>query len=98
MIYCYLLKLSFVWSFHNRKCVQFSLTSLGTLKYDYIIKASEMLSFLLLINISITIGLSFLLLIISAIISSETINTLRFFLGLYFSMLCRQLTYHLNIQ
>ena len=50
------------------KCVEFNLTSLGTLKYDYVIKTREILIFLPLINTSVTTGLSFLLLIISAII------------------------------
>ena len=45
-----------------------------------------MFSFLPLINSSVTIGLSFLLLNISAIISSKTINFLHLLFGLYFSM------------
>ena len=64
-----------------KKCVKFNLTSFGTLNYDCVIKTLEILSFLLLINNSVTIGFSFLLLIISAIISSKTINTLRYFPG-----------------
>ena len=40
-----------------------------------------MFIFLLLINNSVVIGLSFLLLSTSAITSSETINVLRFYLG-----------------
>ena len=51
------------------KCVEFSLTSFGTLKYDYITKTIEMFNFLPLINNSVTTGLSFLLLAISAIMS-----------------------------
>ena len=39
-----------------------------------------------MINNSVTIGLSFLLLSISAIISSKTINILHFLFGLYYSM------------
>ena len=61
------------------KCVVFNLTSLGTLKYDCVIKTIEMFNFLPLINSSVTIGLSFLLLIISAIIPSKKNNTSRFF-------------------
>ena len=43
--------------------VEFSLTSFGTLKYDFVIKAREMFSFLPLINNSVTIEFTFLLLI-----------------------------------
>ena len=60
----------------------FNLTFFGTLKYDWVIKTIEILSFLPLINNSVTIGFNFLLLIISAIISSKTSNTLRFLPGL----------------
>ena len=70
MIYYNLLKFSFIWNFHNKK-----VCSIECLKYDCVIKAIEILSFLPLINNSVTTGLSFLLLIISAIISSKTINT-----------------------
>ena len=59
MIYCNSLKLPFVWNFHNKTCVEFSLTSFGTLKYDCVIKTSEMLSFLPLINSSVNTGLRF---------------------------------------
>ena len=65
-----------------KKCVEFNLTSFGTLKYDCVIKTIEISSFLPLINNYVAIGFSLLLLIISAIISSKTINTLRFFIGL----------------
>ena len=65
-----------------KKCVEFNLTSFGTLKYDWVIKAIEILSFLPLTNNSVTTEFNFLLLIISAVISSKSINTLRFFLGL----------------
>ena len=41
--------------------VMFSLRSLDTFKYDFLIKAGEMFSFLCRINSSISIGLSFLL-------------------------------------
>ena len=68
--------------FMIKKCVEFNLTSFGTLKYDWVIKTIEILSFLSLINNSVTIGFNFLLLIISAITSSKTINTLRFLPGL----------------
>ena len=55
---------------------KFSLTSFITLKYDCGIKKREILNFLPLINNSVTIEFSFLLLIILAIISSKTINIL----------------------
>ena len=64
--------------FMIKKCVVFSLTSFGTLKYDCVIKAIEILSSLLLINSSVTIWSSFSLLIISALILSKTTNTLYF--------------------
>ena len=43
----------------------FGLTSLGNLKYDDVIKTREMLSFLPLINNSVTTELKFLLISIS---------------------------------
>ena len=58
-----------------KKCVEFNRTSFGTLKYDCVIKTMEILSFLPLINNSVTIRFSLLLLIISAIISSKIIST-----------------------
>ena len=62
-----------------KKCVVFSLTSVGTLKYHYIIKTIEMFDFQLLINSSVTIGCSFLMPIISAIISKTIIKLLILF-------------------
>ena len=50
-------------------CVEFSLIIIATAKYNCVIKTREMFSFLHLINNSVTIGLSFLLQGISAIIS-----------------------------
>ena len=61
-------------------------TSFGNLKYDCVIKTIEIFNFLPLINNSVTTGLSFLLLIISAIISSKTINTLHLFPRFYSSI------------
>ena len=55
---------------------------LGLLKQDYDIKTSEMLSFLPLKNNSVTIGPNFSVDSISAIISSNTINTFLFVVGL----------------
>ena len=45
--------------FMMKKWEEFSLTSLGTLKYDYVIKSREMFNFLLLINNSVTTEFSF---------------------------------------
>ena len=52
-------------------------------KYDYVIKIREMFSFLPVIDNSVSNGKRFLLLIVSAMISSKTINTLHFLLGLH---------------
>ena len=80
-----------------KKCVEISLTSFGTVKYDFVMKTVEIFSFLSLMNISVTIWLCFLLLIILAIISSKTINTLRSLSALYSSIFCGHAAYHLNI-
>ena len=69
-----------------KKWVEFSLTSFVTLKYDCVIKTREMFHFLSLINNPVTIEFSFLLLIITAIISSKTINILRSLSALYYSL------------
>ena len=45
-----------------KKCVEFILTSFGTLKYDCVIKTIEILSFVPLINSSVIIGFNFCLL------------------------------------
>ena len=60
-----------------KEWVEFSLTSFGTLKYGCVPKTREMFNFLPLWNNSVVIEFSFLLLIISAIKSSKTINILR---------------------
>ena len=60
-----------------KKWVEFSLTSFGTLTYDCVIKAREMFNFLPLINNSVIIEFSLLVLIISATRSSKTINNLH---------------------
>ena len=76
----------FYLEFHNKKICSASSGFFWLLKYDCIIKATKILIFLPLINGSVTLGLSFLLLIISVIVSSKAINTLFlcFFLsGLY---------------
>ena len=56
-----------------------------------------MFSFLPLTNNSVTIGLRFLLLSISAIISSRTINDLRFFLNYIIQYFYKYQPYHLSI-
>ena len=60
----------------------FSVIVLGTLKYNYDIKTSEVLDFLPLKNNPVTTGLNFLLDSISNIIPSSTTDTLLFFVGL----------------
>ena len=63
-----------------KQSVAFSLTVLRTLTQD--IETSEMLRFMPLKNNSVTMGLNFLLASISAIITSNTINTFLSFAGL----------------
>ena len=72
--------------FIMKKWVEFSLPSFGTLKYNWVIKTREMFNFLPLINIYVTTGFRFLLLIISAMISSKTINISLFLPILYSSI------------
>ena len=55
-------KVLFCLKFSYEYCVEFSLMFLKTAKGDYVIKIRELFSFLPLINNSVTIGLSFLLL------------------------------------
>ena len=66
-----------------KKCVEFSLTSFGTLKNTCVINTIEIFAFLALVDNSVT---TFLLLIISAIISSKTMKDLRFLTILYYSI------------
>ena len=61
-----------------KHCVDFSLSPFGTEKFDCVNKKSEFLIFLLLIGSAATTGLRFLLLIISAIVSSRTTYTFLF--------------------
>ena len=72
--------------FMIKKFVVFSLTSFGTQKYDCVMNNKETLNNLPLINSSFITGWSFILLIISVIISSITINTLRLISRLHFFM------------
>ena len=76
MIKCNLLKLSFVRNIPNKKCVELSLTSFGTAKNDCVIKTGDQFCYFF-----------FLLLIISEITSSKTINTLHFLSRLYSSII-----------
>ena len=78
--------------------VDFSLIFLGIAKEDCVIKTREMSSFLPLINHSVATGLRFLLLNMSAIISSKTSSILRFLFGLYSSMLYKYNSYYSGIQ
>ena len=71
-------KFSFIWNCHYKKHV---LSSITCFKCDCIIKAREIFIFPSLINKSGTISLRFLSLCISEIISSKTINILRFLFG-----------------
>ena len=88
MIYCSLLNLCSIWNFHDKKCVMFSSTSFGTLKYYFVIQTTKVLSFLNnKINSSVIIECGFLLLIIWGITSSKTINTLGFFPRFYNSLI-----------
>ena len=62
-------------------------------------ETGEIFNFLPLISNSITISLSYLLLSISAIMPSNTINIFRFFCGLYSpKYFYKYLPYHLSIQ
>ena len=54
-------------TFKIKKYVEFNLTSFDTLKHYCVTKAIKMFNFLPLINSSVTIGLSFMSLITSAI-------------------------------
>ena len=54
-----------------KQSVGFNLTFFEIVKYDYVVKAIEIFSSLPLISNSVTVGSRFLLLIISAIMSSD---------------------------
>ena len=78
-----------------KKSVEFSLKSFETLKYDYVIKTREMFNFLPLINKLVTTEFSFLLLIISEIISSKTVSILR---SVFINIFVNIFAYHLNTE
>ena len=69
-----------------------------TAKSECVTKTREMFSFLPLINNSVTIGLSFLLLSVLAIISSKTINIFRFYLNCILQYFYKYLSCHSSIQ
>ena len=75
--------------FMKKKCVVFTLTSFATWKYDCVVKTKEIFSFQPQRNNSVTTEWSFLLLIISAIISPNTFRTFLCFPGLYSSILLK---------
>ena len=77
------------------------LTPFGTFKYGCVKKAREMFSFPPLINNSVTIWLTFLLLSISATISSKRLIIYVFYLGCssqFFCKFCKYDPYNLTIQ
>ena len=77
----------------------FSLTSVGTIKYYFVIKTIEVFNFLPLIGSSVTTGFSLLSLIILAIISSKHIDTFwDFFLDCISQDFYKKLAYLLSIQ
>ena len=65
---------------------EFSQTYFESFKCDCVIKTIEIFNFLPLINNFVTVEFSFLLLIISAIISSKTINILFFILIVFINI------------
>ena len=76
MITCNLLKLLFVCTFDNKIMSRIYFNIFWQSKIRLCNKTREMFSFLPLRNNSVTIRLNFLLLSISAIISSKTVNIL----------------------
>ena len=75
--------LTFLFIFHNIIAQRIYSDIFWQSKMKLCNKKREMLSFLPLINNSVTMGLSFLLLSISAIKSSKAINILRLLFRLY---------------
>ena len=95
MVKANLLKVSFVWNFPT-KIVHRILSNILWLSN----KTREMFSFIYVTNNSVTTGLSFLLLSISAIISWKIINILRFLFKLYSSifLLVSSITFEYSIK
>ena len=73
--------LKLVWDFYYKVVLGFILIFFGKTfitKWDFVIKTRDMFIFLLLIKIYVTVGLSFSLVSILTIKSSDTIRILRF--------------------
>ena len=89
-----------IWIFHNcmGKNKSYNIFPLCTLKYDCVIKTTEMFNFLSVMNNSVTTGFSFLLLIMSAIMSSKTINILHFLFICILQYFYKHIADRLNIQ
>ena len=96
MIKCDLLKLTVIRNFYDEICVEFSVIIFDTAKWNCETKTREMFSFLPLINNSVTIELSFLVLSILTTTLSNTINVIRFLFGLYFPIFLYH-PYHVTI-
>ena len=92
------LKFSFVWNFHNKKYVVFSLSFLGSLKHDCVIKTIDMFNFLPLIKNSFTTGFSFLLLIISASYHQNLLILYISYMDCILQYFHKYFPYHLNIE
>ena len=67
--------------FMMKKCLLFSLISFDPWNYDWVMKTKKIFNFLSLINSSVTTEWRFLLLIVLAIISSNTINVVASIVG-----------------
>ena len=81
-----LLNFSFIRNFHDKKIIEVRLATFTTLKQGCVVETKDMFNFMPLINSSVTTEFSFLLLIISSIIKSKTINILCFLPVLYLSI------------
>ena len=92
-----LLKPSLNWNFHN-KVVHVSLIFFNLEKWNFVIKAREMFTFLLLMNNAVTIDWRFFLLSIPAIISSNTPISCIFYLDCICQYFHKYHSYHSSIQ
>lgn len=75
MIMSNLLELLSIWKLLDENCILLRQTSFCTKKYDCMMNTEKIFSFMPVVNSSVTTGWSFLLPVISVIISSNTINT-----------------------
>ena len=99
MTYCNLLEFPFVSNFHNKKIVEFSLTSFVSLKYDCVTKTIETFNFLSLINSSVTIGSSFFVINhISNHTNEKLLMLCVSFLDCILQYFYKYFSYHLSIQ